>query len=247
MSHYLRVLADFSHSLNDTQHCCASLTDASQAHIAIYRNNVELNRINALRISYPTIMALLGEEFFAAMALIYVRQCAASSANLHAEGQSLVDFISRFTPTNDYPYLSDVAQLDWAIHSAHYAPDALPISAQRIAEHAAALAELSFTLHPAVAILKSNWPIASILAMHHGEAAPSDLTNAECVLVWRDQYAKIDADQAMFLSELHAQHSLAAALEQVAQLNSQFDPAATLGLLLQHGLIISLQTERLRG
>jgi hypothetical protein len=92
-----------------------------------------------------------------------------------------------------------------------------------------------------VSILKSNWPIASILAMHHGEAAPRDLNEAECVLVWRDQYAKIGADQALFLSALQDQQSLAAALEHAAQLNAQFDPAKTLGLLLQQGLITNLQ------
>jgi hypothetical protein len=241
MSHYLHVLEDFAKSLNDAQHRCTSLTDASQANTAIYRNNVELNRGYALRTTYPTIVALLGEDFFDAMVLIYVRQCAAKSANLHAEGQSLVDFIAQFAPASDYPYLSDVAQLDWAIHAAHYAPDAQPISAQVIAEHAADLAELCFTLHPAVSLLKSNWPIASILAMHHGEAAPSDLNAAECVLVWRDQYARIDTDQALFLSALQDQQSLAAALERTAQFNEVFDPAETLGLLLQQGLITGLQ------
>jgi hypothetical protein len=240
MSDYLRVLEDFAQSLNDSQHRCRSLTEASHANIAIYRNNVVLNRINALRIAYPTLVALLGEEFFDAMVLIYVQQYAASSANLHAEGHNLPDFIAQFAPANDYPYLSDVARLDWAIHTAHYATDAQPISAQAIAEQATHLAELCFTLHPAVSILQSNWPIASILAMHHGEAAPDNLNTAECVLVWRDQYAKIGADQAIFLSSLHAQHNLAAALERTAQLNAAFDPAETLSLLLQQNLITEL-------
>ncbi|MGL4995735.1 MAG: HvfC/BufC family peptide modification chaperone, partial [Deefgea sp.] len=232
MSQYHDILSDFAHALDDKAHPIECLSEKSKQNIGIYRNNIQLNRINALRIAFPTINTLVGEEFFDAMSLIYVRKNSATHANLHAEGDDFFEFIANFSPAAIFPYLSDVARLDWAIHSAHYAEDTNSVDANLLAAQADRFETLRFEFHPAMHLIESPYPNAAIWAMHHSGDAPKDLNEAECVLVWRDQHTKISALELRFITALQAKHRLADALEIMADYNPHFDPANALSVLL---------------
>ncbi|QZA79679.1 HvfC/BufC N-terminal domain-containing protein [Deefgea piscis] len=237
---YQQAIAEFARTIDQPNSTNSAISPATQANMAVYRNNVRLNRANALQIAYPTIFALLGDEFFMAMADCYTEQTPCHSANLQREGEQFPAFIAQFAPAQPYPYLSDVAQFDWALHIAHTADDCTTLSAQSLAEYVDELSELIFTLHPAVSIIESPWPIASIYAMHHGQAAPQDLQQAESVLIWRDQYQVIDAANAQFLRQLQQAQPLAQALMAAASISANFDPAASLGQLISQQLIIKI-------
>ncbi|WP_297576705.1 DNA-binding domain-containing protein [uncultured Deefgea sp.] len=237
---YLQALTEFARAINEPNTANTAISPATQANMTVYRNNIRLNRANALKLAYPTVLALLGEEFFMAMADVYTQSTASTSANLHQEGHLLAEFIAQFAPTQAYPYLSDVAQLDWAMHQAHYADDHVGLSAAILAEQAQSLAQLKLLLHPALQIIESKWPIASLFAMHHGGAKPQDLYRGECVLVWRDQYQIIDAAPAAFFLALMQQLTLEEALLAGAAVDAGFDPASSLSLLLEQQLIIAL-------
>ncbi len=237
---YHTLLLEFAQAMDHPDRPKQFLSTATQANMAVYRNNVRLNRANALQIAYPTIFALLGDEFFMAMADCYTEQTPCHSANLQREGAHFPAFIAQFAPAQAYPYLSDMAHFDWAMHIAHTADDCTAISAQFLAESVNELGELVFTLHPAVSIIESPWPIASIYAMHHGQAAPQDLHQAESVMIWRDQYQVIDAANAQFLRQLQQAQPLAQALMAAATLSANFDPAASLGQLITQQLILKI-------
>ena len=240
MSKYKDIFTDFARALDNESHAIECISDTTKSNFSIYRNNIQINRINALRIAYPSIDSLLGTEFFDAMSLIYVQQSPASHANLHEEGADFPQFIAHFTPAADYFYLADVARLDWAIHCAHYAPDVAVHGPERIAQYANQLETLKFEFHPAMAQIESPHPIATIFEMHHGGKAPDDLNKSECVLVWRDQYAKISASEYHFFAALQAKQTLADALDAVAEFDPEFNPANAMSLMLQHGLISNI-------
>ncbi|WP_288841786.1 DNA-binding domain-containing protein [uncultured Deefgea sp.] len=237
---YLHALTEFARAIDEPNSTNTTISSATQANMTVYRNNIRLNRANALKLAYPTVLALLGEEFFMAMADVYTHSTASTSANLHQEGHLLAEFIAQFEPTQAYPYLSDVAQLDWAMHQAHYADDHAGVSTAILAEQLQSLAQLKLQLHPALHVIESQWPIASLFAMHHGGEKPQDLYHGECVLVWRDQYQIIDAAQAAFFLALMQQLTFEDALLAGAAVDAAFDPASSLSLLLEQQLIIAL-------
>ncbi len=98
MSKYKDIFTDFARALDNERHAIECLSDTTKNNFSIYRNNIQINRINALRIAYPSIDSLLGTEFFDAMSLIYVQQSPASHANLHEEGADFPQFIAHFPP-----------------------------------------------------------------------------------------------------------------------------------------------------
>ena len=67
--------------------------DAVQSRFAVYRNNVTVGLVEALRKRFPVCERLVGEEFFAAMAREFVRGAPPRSPLLYLYGDALADFI----------------------------------------------------------------------------------------------------------------------------------------------------------
>jgi hypothetical protein len=94
----------------------------SQPAFAVYRNTVMKGCIDALQANYPAVARLVGEEWFRAAAAVYVRDAPPSDPTLLRYGARFPDFLARFEPAAEYPYLADVARLDRYWTEAHIAP-----------------------------------------------------------------------------------------------------------------------------
>lgn len=99
----------------------ALATLAAQPAFAIYRNTVVKGCIDALQANYSAINRLVGEEWLRAAAAIYVRDALPEQPMLLHYGADFANFLARFEPAADFPYLPDVARLDrfWTeVHAA---------------------------------------------------------------------------------------------------------------------------------
>ena len=94
---------------------------------AVYRNNVVTGLVKALRSRFPVTETIVGEEFFAAMARIFVTAQPPRSPLLATYGDAFPAFIVTFEPARDLPYLADVARLEAARTRAYHAADAPPV------------------------------------------------------------------------------------------------------------------------
>ena len=81
----------------------------------IYRNNVTASLTEALRQSFPVVRALVGEDFFTAMAIAHLRAHPPASPLLMFYGQDMADFVAGFAPAQHLGYLPDVARLELAL------------------------------------------------------------------------------------------------------------------------------------
>lgn len=157
---------------------------------AVYRNNVVVSLVDALAATFPVVQALVGEEFFRAMAGVFVRAHPPSSRILAWYGAELPDFIDRFEPAASLPYLADVARLEMARVRAYHAADvaALPSEALQAAwANPDQLARLRLGLHPSVQVLASRYAVFSLWAAHQGtlDLADVDPYQAETALLYR--------------------------------------------------------------
>jgi len=159
--------------------------DASR--FAVYRNNVHVGLVGALAASFPVVEKLTGPEFFRLMARAYVAEVKPVSPLLFQYGADFGDFIARFPPAADLPYLADVARLERIWLDAYQAADADPLPAQTLlAIDQDALLAVRLLPHPAARLLASDFPVASIWHGHQGDAVrPPDSWEAEIVLVTR--------------------------------------------------------------
>ena len=96
---------------------------------AVYRNNVVVGLGKALKSRFPVVEKIVGEEFFAAMAQVFVRNQPPRSPLLATYGDDLPAFIAAFEPARGLPYLADVARLEAARTRSYHAADATPLGA----------------------------------------------------------------------------------------------------------------------
>jgi hypothetical protein len=153
----------------------------------VYRNNVYAGLIGILAGRFPVVARLVGEEFFRAMARLYVEREPPASAVLIRYGASFPDFIRGFAPAESVPYLADIAALEWAWHCAYHAADADPLALEQLAGVTNRAGDAVLGLHPSLAVVRSAYPIVSIFEAHadHGDVSPARLGGAEDALVAR--------------------------------------------------------------
>lgn len=242
--------AAFTAALLDPQRPCPeglfSANGADPAsRFAVYRNNVQSSLINALADSYPVVSQLVGDEFFRAMAGLYVQSYPPQSPLINDYGKDFAEFIDSFEPAASVPYLADVARLERLRVQAYHAADAQPLSHEQIAAALAdpqALSELTVEFHPSLNLLTSAFAVVAIWAAHQQDAtlAGIDLDHGQNALVLRNdlevEVFAIDHGASTFIHNLRNGQSLTQALETAPA----FDLSQTLALLISHNVITHL-------
>lgn len=223
------------------------------ARLAVHRNNVIVSLVDALADSFPVVQALVGEDFFRAMAAVFVRRCPPTSPVLALYGQALPEFIAGFGPADALPYLADVARLEHLRLQACHAADALPLPADALASQVAAalgrprqLAGLRLQLHPSVRVLQAGHAAVSLWAAHQADGALAgvDTEVPESALVLRDGdevlVLRLPPGAATFITALQRGCPLGDAAALAGLQAADFDLGAALGLLMQQPALTAL-------
>src|SRR6516164_2356219 len=131
--------------------------------LSIYHNTSRIALTNTLRVNYPAVQRLVGEDFFAAAADIFITQEPPRMACLDFYGAAIPEFLERFQPAASLPYLPDVARLERAVSRALHAAAAKELAPAELADlPQSAQGSVSFVPHPSVGLLSSNYPVDTI-------------------------------------------------------------------------------------
>ena len=212
---------------------------------AVYRNNVTVALIEALRAAFPVLRKLLGDVNFDQLARLFARAHPPSSPLMMHYGADMPAFLESFAPLQHLGYLGDVARLELALRRAYHAADQTPIAAQLLADcPPEALMASTLTLAPAVQMIPSKWPLFDIWAYNTMPNAPKPSAAPQPVLITRAEYDPephaLDAAQFAWLNACTQGATLSAAQDCATARDPHFDLAPLLGLLLQHGALVAL-------
>lgn len=219
------------------------------ARFAVHRNNLLSSLIEALAEAYPVVRALVGDEFFRAMAQVYVRAAPPRSPVLALYGEDYATFIEGFEPAAGLPYLADVARLEALRVRAYHAADRPALAVQEIAAALTTperLSALLIQLQPALGVLSSPYAVVSLWAAHQGLLAIEtvDPGRPEHALVLRHalevEVIGVPAAGVRFIRCLQAGLPLGDAAAQAQGADPAFDLSAMLALLIRSGSITQL-------
>lgn len=219
---------------------------------AVYRNNVISSLIDALADTFPVTFELVGNEFFRAMARVFITEIPPRSPVLAEYGHEFPAFIENFPPARKVPYLADVARLERLYLDAYHAADAPPLGEP--AFHAAlertdALPSAKLRLHPSAGVLRSPYAVFSLWAAHQGalDISTVDPGQAEEVLVvrphWEVLVVPLPPGAGRFIELLAGGEPLGACAEMAMRAQAGFDLAAALTDLIRSGAVAALEFE----
>ena len=213
----------------------------------VYRNNVYASLIDVLAGRFPVVARLVGEEFFRAMARIYIEREPPRSAVLIRYGASFPNFVASFPPAASLPYLADMARLEWGWHAAYHAEDAAPLPLADLARAVERAEDAVLTLHPSLGVVRSLYPIVSIFELNRqgGDVPATRLELGEDALIVRPrlevELRRLLQGGASFILALKAEKSLGEAATTALAEVPGFDLEANLAGLIASGAIVGVK------
>ena len=214
---------------------------------AVHRNSVIKGLIDALRSRFPAAERIVGQEFFIAMAQLYVRAHPPTTPVMMVFGDSFPEFVAHCSAADEMPYLADVCRIEAARTRAYHAADAMPLAAEAFASlDAATLMDVRAELHPSLELVCSAFPALTIWSTN------SDGNPLRNVADWLPEDAaiarplqevevrRLPAGGAAFLGALLQGRSLGASADAALAADASFDLTANLVLLIGGRLVVSL-------
>jgi uncharacterized protein (UPF0276 family) len=224
--------------------------DAQQVsqRLALYRGNLVATNDKVLAAAYPVLQALVGEEFFSALARAFGKHQPSTSGDLNQYGDGFADFLSGFTHVADYPYFPDMARCEWAVHQAHYAAAAASFDPGFLATWTPdQFDQAHCRLHPACQLLASRWAIAELWLSHQPDNTTSfpDVLEIPCFALvtrpqWRATVLPISQAAYVALNLLQQGATLGTAVDAALAIDAGFDLGAHLQQWLQQSVLVAI-------
>jgi hypothetical protein len=224
--------------------------DLNEHRFALYRGNLSATWDKTLSAAYPVVRMLVGEEFFGGLSKAYGRAHPSGSGDLNVFGAHFDEFLRHFPHVADYPYLPDMATLEWALHRAHYAPAAQGVTARQLAAVSPEQMETArLTLHPACRLLSSAWATIPLWQAHQADGGvgfPADMAVPSYAVIarpdWKTQVVALDRAGHAALQVLGEGGDFGAALDAAFDLDEAFDVAGALQLWLAHAVVTNIDS-----
>ena len=246
------IQARFTQALRSSENLppddvCAVSGDRPMARFSIYRNNVRQGLAQAVASRFPVGVALVGDEFFHAMARAYVDVSPPQSPVLLTYGDDFPDFVARFEPARELFYLADVLRLEVARARSYHARDEAALSPDLFAAiEPDRMPGLRVAFHPAARLVRSAHPVVTIWSMNNGliPLGPVENWTGEDALITRPKLDvlvhRLPEGGAAFLASLIAGNTLADAADAAFACAPGFDLGLALATLVTSGACTAL-------
>lgn len=224
----------------------ANIQDPGARGLKVYQANGHALAQRALQAAYPVVAQMLGDESFADLARAVWHAHPPERGDIGCWGSVLATFVQNSEQLQDDPYLGDVARAEWALHLCATALDRAPDLSTLVLLTNHDPSELGLVLAPGCAVVRSVWPIASILGAHL-EGLPSlqeagaHLRDAvaQDVVVWRAGMRPrvrlvVDGEADAVVALLRGD-----SLDKALNIAADLDFAQWLPMAVQSGLVLS--------
>jgi hypothetical protein len=200
--------------------------------LAIHQGNFRITTTNAMRGLFKAVERLVGAEYFDALIASFMREHPPELSSLTHYGADFADFLRKFAPVQkDLPWLSPIAQLDWAWFTAYKAANTPALSAKSLQGVAAELLPASAPgLHGSAVLLRFSVPAYSIWKTNIEDDAVQEVAldkGREWAMIWRQdmriRHQALSRAQYVFLDAIGGNKSLAEAWTDARQHDAHFE------------------------
>ena len=155
-----------------------------QKRVDIYRTTMREAHVRAVANTYACCEKILGARYFKQLATEFYYANPATQQDLNRYGASFPGFvqdcIQQHAELAEYPYLPDLARLEWRYAQAYYASEDAAFDFQRLATlDEDAYRKLRFVLGASIATLKSSYPICELWEAHQGQDGAREVASID--------------------------------------------------------------------
>lgn len=220
--------------------------------MSVYANGYLARIRESLKEVYEAVNQAVGCEKFSALGEEYTRAFPSRNYNLNYAGRHLADLLQKAEVTRAFPFLPDLAKLEWQIWEAFHAFDETPLNPSKLADLSLEdWEDTRIIFQPSVRLVTSAWPVLDIWLARQKpfeEARLPSKKHPERILVGRraDQVRceRLDENQYCLLEGLLSGRTLGDVCDDLAGAVKDETPpiAEWFARWVQDGLILRLES-----
>jgi hypothetical protein len=228
-------------------------TFAYPERLSVYADGYVARLHEALQESYELVYRVVGEERSDSLIYDYVHDSRPTSYNITNAGSRFAPFLERHPAGKLFPFLPDLARLEWAIVRAFHAKQETPFDPSQISSLSPERWEtLRFTFQPAAAVISSAWPIYDLWKARKKPDEEFQIPKAQehrpCdILIYRSSFdvltLEISREEAALLRFLMEGATLGEACARLSETESVPDVSPWFAQWVQLGLVTACRTE----
>lgn len=190
MSDLLNLQDKFQHYLLqghvDFQKLIISTEKVSiETRLSIYSNAYQSRLVEALASNYPILHIYLGQEIFEKIACDYINQFPSHYRSIRWFGDQLAQFLNGHLEYKKFPYLSELAQFEWAQTLVFDAADSAILQVEEVAQiPPESWMDLRFTPHPSVHRINLSWNVVQIWQSISDDQKPDEPAQNSSIVSW---------------------------------------------------------------
>lgn len=183
---HLLLQAIFSEPSDEVyQHLNLSESDPG---LAIYRRNLQATALNALKITFPTVTQLIGEQLMGLVSSQLLVSQPPNDGDWAKWGKGLAEHLKTLDVLSEYPFVADCAALDYLCHQLVRAPNTKFNQASLMLLESETAESITVVLARSVQLLESEYPIVDIRAIH--QLAEAQRTEKLAILANQPEQAR---------------------------------------------------------
>jgi len=207
-SYQKMLIANITHEHNSlSENIQSDAADVNEA-LFIYRNNYIETGIRALSISFPTVLALLGEAAFRSIAKLYLINYPKDCFDWADYGAMFSEYLFDVDALADTPYIPEIAELDWRLNIIERQQDVHFDAESFSLLQSCDAANLYFVPAPGLQTMNVLFPVQELYSLAHrfshneDEYAKAELIKninilinrainkpvARSIILWREHY-----------------------------------------------------------
>lgn len=196
MSQLTRLQDEFQnyllHSSNQIhQHIVDTRKVSAETRLAIYSNAYRARLLEALIINYPVLSQYLGEEDFEKLGNEYIDAYPSTYRSIRWFGDKLSQFLRASSHYSSWPFLSELAQFEWAMTLAFDAADSTLLQLEEVGRVPPdAWVDMRFQAQPSAQRLNLKWNVVSIWQALTDDQEPNEPQESFSVswILWRKDF-----------------------------------------------------------
>lgn len=159
--------------------------EAAREGLAAYWRNGRASARRAVSQAYPVLQRCLGEQALGVLAHRLWEQSPPGCGDLNRWGDALPALLDHAPEVSPWPWLGDLARLEWALHLARQAADPVPLDAAMALGPLADgdPASLWLQLRPGLSLLTTSWRVQHLWRLHQDDGGDTEL--ADGLAAWQ--------------------------------------------------------------